>query len=114
MEVCSRYFAKAAGNLLTANVNCNRHTSSNIVCRFKYIIRFMKAEIKFYNIEILLNTIISHDRLQRTTVYATKMPGLVIRTVTYPRFVYLKVIGDDENSFCVIVFVSRFSSYLVS
>jgi hypothetical protein len=39
----------------------------------------MKAEIKFCNIETVLNAIISQDRLQRAAVYATKMPELVIR-----------------------------------
>jgi hypothetical protein len=78
----------------------------------------MKAEIKFYNTETVLNTIMSQDWLQPTAVYAShkdawtshNMPELVI---TYPRFVYMKVISDGKNSFSVTELVSRFSSYLV-
>jgi len=70
----------------------------------------MKAEIKFYNTETVLNTIMSQDWLQCTAVYATKMPELII---TYPSFIYMKVISDGENYFSVIELLSRFSSYLV-
>ena len=58
----------------------------------------------------MLDTIISQDRLKPTAVYDTNMSELVI---TYPRFVYMKVISDGENSFSVIELVSRFISYLV-
>jgi methyl coenzyme M reductase subunit D len=54
----------------------------------------MKAEIKFYNTETVLNTIMSQDWLQRTAVHGTKMPELVIK---YPSFIYMKVISDGEN-----------------
>jgi len=54
---------------------------------------------------------VSQDRLQRTAVYATKIPELVI---THPTFVYVKVICDGKSLFCVTELASRVSSYLVS
>jgi len=54
----------------------------------------MKAVIKFWNPETVLDTITSQDRIQPTAVYVMKMSQLVI---TYPTFVHMKVIRDGEN-----------------